>query len=135
MIVLDEQLLGRGVEQAIATWYGGRVCSVKDLRPGTIIKDEAIPMLLAQERKPTFVTINESDFWKVLPANLRFSIVCFAMPSKNVAQIPDLLRELLRVKAFDTQAKRSGKVICVTQTGTVTYYEAGREGVTGVDAA
>jgi hypothetical protein len=46
VIVLDEQLLGANLEQAIGKWYQGNVCFITDLRPNSIIKDEAIPMLL-----------------------------------------------------------------------------------------
>ena len=48
MIVLDEQLLGRGLERDIAQWYRGTVQFITDLRPHTIIKDEAIPVLLCR---------------------------------------------------------------------------------------
>ncbi|HLK55885.1 MAG TPA: hypothetical protein VKU00_04960 [Chthonomonadaceae bacterium] len=58
MIVLDEQLLGRGLETAIARWYPGTVRFITDLRPGTVIKDDAILMLLSREAEPTFLTIN-----------------------------------------------------------------------------
>lgn len=57
MIVLDEELQGLGLEQAIAHWYRGAVLVVKQLRPGTVIKDEAIPTLLRRANQPTFVTI------------------------------------------------------------------------------
>ena len=68
MIVLDEQLLGRGLERDIAQWYRGTVRFITDLRPHTIIKDEAISALLRQQSQPTFVTINDRDFWrKVVP--------------------------------------------------------------------
>jgi hypothetical protein len=46
VIVLDEQLLGRAIEDVIARWYPGIVCFVTDLCPGTVIKDEAILTLL-----------------------------------------------------------------------------------------
>lgn len=46
MIVLDEQLLGRQLEQAIAAWYRGSVVFITDLRPNTVIKDDGIPVLL-----------------------------------------------------------------------------------------
>lgn len=46
MIVLDEEPQGLGLEEAIAHWYRGAVLVVKHLRPGTVIKDEAIPTLL-----------------------------------------------------------------------------------------
>ncbi len=45
MIVLDEQLLGRGIEHNIARWYRGKVQFITELRPKTVIKDDAIPTL------------------------------------------------------------------------------------------
>jgi len=64
MIVLDEQLLGRGLERDIAQWYRGTVQFVIDLRPQTIIKDEAIPALL---RRPELRT-NAQRMGKVIRA-------------------------------------------------------------------
>jgi len=65
MIVLDEQLLGRNLEVEITKWYQGTVRFIMDLRPNTVIKDDAIPALLRAQNQPTFVTINERDFWKM----------------------------------------------------------------------
>ena len=48
MIVLDEQLQGLGLEEAIARWYRGAVFVVKKLRSGMVMKDKAIPTLLRQ---------------------------------------------------------------------------------------
>ena len=62
MIVLDEQLLGRQLELEIAKWYRGTVRFINELRPHTVIKDDAIPKLLRQQSQPTFVTINERTF-------------------------------------------------------------------------
>ena len=44
--MLDEQRLGRNLEREIAHWYRGTVRSLIDLRPNTIIKDDAVPDLL-----------------------------------------------------------------------------------------
>lgn len=52
MIVLDEQLLGRGIEHDIARWYRGKVQFITELRPHTVIKDDAIPTLLRQQPQP-----------------------------------------------------------------------------------
>jgi|SRR6185295_8893437 len=79
MIVLDEELQGLGLERAIADWYRGAVLIVKRLRPGTVIKDEAIPTLLRRVNQPTFVTINHSDFWRRIPAEPSFCLVCFRL--------------------------------------------------------
>ena len=69
MIVLDEQLLGRDIERDIAKWYRGTVRYILDLRPNSVIKDDAIPDLLRQQPQPTFVTINEQDFWRKIGAD------------------------------------------------------------------
>jgi len=63
MIVLDENLHDRRIIQAIAIWYSGQVVSVTTLRPRSIIKDDAIPILLRRTTLPTFITINVADFW------------------------------------------------------------------------
>ena len=75
MIILDEHLLGREVAEAIAYWWRGSVRNIVDLRPGTLIKDDAIPALLHRERQPTFVTINVRDFWKRTPADNRYCVL------------------------------------------------------------
>ncbi len=121
MIVLDEQLLGRNLEGQIAGWYRGSVCFVTDLRPDTVIKDEAIPMLLQQQNQPTFVTINEKDFWQRVTINKRFSVVCFPIPDSRAHEIPTLLRRLFRHPMFKTKANRMGKVIRLTDQE-ISYY-------------
>ncbi len=62
MIVLDEQLKNSGLAEQIARWYTGRIVTLTALRPGSVIKDDAVPMLLREVREPTFVTINVTDF-------------------------------------------------------------------------
>ncbi len=114
MIVLDEQLLGRDVEREIARWYRGPVQFILDLRPRTVIKDDGIPELLRQQPQPTFVTINERDFWQKIEADSRYCIVCFPLPDPRVREIPEALRSLLRQPEFRTKAQRMGKVIRVT---------------------
>ena len=42
MIVLDEQLMSYGVQASIARWYRGAVIDITQLRPHTVILDEAI---------------------------------------------------------------------------------------------
>ena len=86
MIVLDEQLQGLGLEDAMACWYRGSVLVVKTLRPGTVIKDEVIPSLLRRLRQPTFVTINYTDFWRRVPADKSYCIVCLELPVAQANQ-------------------------------------------------
>jgi hypothetical protein len=72
MIVLDEELQGLGLESAISVWYRGAVIIINQLRPRTVIKDEAIPTLLRRVREPTFVTINYIDSGGELQQTRRF---------------------------------------------------------------
>ena len=121
MIVLDEQLLGRDLEEQIARWYQGAVCFIVDLRPNTVIKDDAIPKLLQQENQITFVTINESDFWRKTAINNQFCMVCFALPDSRVREISQRLRTVFDHPLFDTKKKRMGKMIRVAEKE-VSYY-------------
>jgi hypothetical protein len=43
MIVLDEQLLSYSLQASIARWHRGTVTDITQLRPNTVILDEAIP--------------------------------------------------------------------------------------------
>jgi hypothetical protein len=121
MIVLDEQLLGRNLELEIAKWYQGSVQFIMDLRPNTVIKDDAIPALLRLQNQPTFVTINERDFWKKVVIDSHFCIVCFTLSDIHAHNIPKLLRLLYNRPEFDTKTKRMGKVIRITAQG-ISYY-------------
>jgi predicted GTPase len=103
VIVLDEQLLGRGLEGAISKWYRGRVLFITDLRPDTVIKDDAISHLLRRERQPTFITLNSQDFWQKVNGDKAFCIVCFAFSDAHVSVIPELLRKLFRQQNFKTK--------------------------------
>ena len=116
MIVLDEQLQGLGLQEAVARWYRGAVFVVKKLRPGMVIKDEGIPALLRQLKQPTFVTIDYMDFWRRIPADNAFCIVCLELPTERVDDIPVRLRQLLRLPEFKTKKARMGKVVLVRET-------------------
>lgn len=122
MIVLDEQLQGLGLESAILGWYRGQVLIVKQLRPGTIIKDEVIPSLLRKVKQPTFVTINYSDFWQRVPADKKYCIVCITLTSERANEIPKLLRRLFSLSEFRTKASRMGKVVLVRRRR-IEYYQ------------
>jgi hypothetical protein len=115
MIVLDEQWQGLGLEDAIARWYRGAVFVVKKLRPGRVIKDEAIPTLLRQLKQPTFITIDYMDFWRYVPADHAYCIICLVLPIEQVEEIPVRLRQLLRLPEFKTKKARMGKVILVRE--------------------
>ncbi len=102
MIVLDEQLLGYGLQPAIGQWYGGHITDITELRPGTRVHDDAVPELLRTVRQPTFVTINVSDFWRRLAPDRRFGMICFALPHFRAGEISLLLRRLFATDPFRT---------------------------------
>ena len=121
MIVLDEQLLGRNLEIEIARWYPGAILYVTGLRPNSVIKDDAIPTLLRAQNQPTFVTINETDFWRRIPLSENYCVVCFALPDSRVREIPARLRTLLEHEEFKTKSARMGKMIRVAEQEIVYY--------------
>jgi hypothetical protein len=121
MIVLDEQLLGRNLHEEIATWYRGSVRHIHELRPQTVVKDDVIPTLLRAQRQPTFVTINEKDFWRKTKPDPRFCVICFAFSDSEARKIPPILKRLLHHPEFKQKARRMGKVIRYSSTS-VSYY-------------
>jgi len=121
MIVLDEQLLGRNIERDIEKWYAGRVIYINDLRPNTIIKDDAIPGLLRDQNRPVFVTINEKDFWRKVEIDEQFCVICLVIPDSRVSEIPELLRSVFRLPEFKTKSKRIGKVVRIVGDR-ISYY-------------
>jgi ribosomal 30S subunit maturation factor RimM len=78
-------------------------------------------MLLQKESQPTFVTINERDFWRKVAINESFCVVCFTLPDSKAKEIALLLNHLLHCSVFNTKAKRMGKVIRVTDKNVIYY--------------
>jgi hypothetical protein len=121
MIVLDEELQGLGLEDAISSWYRGSVLLIKALRPGTVIKDEAIPGLLRRIKRPTFVTINHGDFWRRVAAERSFCMLCLKLTIDQADEVPQWLRRLFRFPEFQTKNARMGKVAFVSPRS-IQYY-------------
>ena len=123
MIVVDEQIHGRRILEAIDSWYSGQVVSITQLCPNSIIKDDAIPSLLLQVRQPTFITINADDFWRRIAPHQSYCIVAFAFPKERRHEVPPLLRDLFRLEPFKTKSRRMGKMIRGADPG-LAFYEA-----------
>jgi hypothetical protein len=123
MIVLDEQLLAYGIQTALGHWYRGTITDITQLRPATVIPDDAIPELLRTVRQPTFVTINVKDFWRRLAPEHHFCVICFALPDQRVGELPALLRKVLAQEPFRTRRQRLGKIARVN-TQRIHYYTA-----------
>ncbi len=124
MIVLDEQLKNAGLEEQISRWYEGRVVNITVLRPGTVIKDDAIPLLLRQASDSIFVTINVTDFWRRVAPEMNFCVTCFSLSDDRVGEISDLLRRLFRLPQFRSKQARRNKIVRVSKAQ-VQFYAAG----------
>jgi hypothetical protein len=114
LIVLDENLDWQRVFLPLDQRYRGRVLYIRSLRPQSVIKDEAIPSLLIEEKKPTFITINARDFWRIVSPHERYCIVCVPFPTARQPEIPDLIMRFMRQAEFRTVEQRMGKVIRLT---------------------
>ncbi|MCC7161267.1 MAG: hypothetical protein IT331_02140 [Anaerolineae bacterium] len=125
MIVLDENLQDRRIRDAIAQWYQGQVVSIRELRPGTVIKDDAIPSLLQRADQATFITINADDFWLRVQPSQRFCILVFDLPKERSLEIPQLARAVLQNDLLKSKAARMGKIIRWSPT-LIEYYESNR---------
>ena len=125
MIIVDENLHDQRIMEAISAWYPGQVVSVATLRPGTVIKDEAIPALLLKAVQPTFVTINVTDFWQKVRPHSGYCIIAVALSKERTREVPDLVRRFFRLPAFETKALRMGKIILLAPNR-IRYYEFDR---------
>lgn len=87
MIVVDENLSDALILDAIAKGYSGQVLTVIDLRPRSIIKDDAISTLLLKTDQPTVVTISVAISGKRqnhIPVTVLFPLPCRkTVPSKH----------------------------------------------------
>jgi hypothetical protein len=97
------------------------VLDITQLRPGTVIHDEAIPVRLRQLRLPTFVTIHVTDFWRRLAPDPKYCIACFAVPHRRAEEVAPLLRRLFAAQPFRTRRGRAGKIARVSQRQ-IQYY-------------
>ena len=125
MIVLDENIHSRQTLTSIAEWYRGQVVSVTQLRPGSVIRDDAIPTLLRRLNQPTFVTTNVDDFWQVVQPDPAYCIVCFNLPRERNSEVAAEMRQILARPEFRTKALRMGKLIRSSTHG-VLYYDQSR---------
>jgi hypothetical protein len=126
VIFLDEAIHGPTIVRPIAIWYTGQVVSLNSLRLGTLVKDEAVPMLLRTVSRPTFVTLNVDDFWHKIPPDPHYSIICFELTAKEVLKLPDILRTIFQMPEFKTKAARMGKIVRVYATR-IDFYGGNRE--------
>jgi hypothetical protein len=105
MNILDEQIL-ENQRQLLKSWrIPVRQIGYDIGRKG--LKDNEIIPLLLKFRKPTFFTL-DFDFFESHLCHAKYAIVCMDIRKHESAVY---IRRLLRHPAFDTAAKRMGKVI------------------------
>ena len=121
MIVLDEQLADPQIISSIEHWYKGKVIVIGEARPQTRVTDDVIPVLLRRLKGPTFVTINYEDFWRKIPANSAYCVICFKLTGKRSGEVPGALREILSRPEWRTKSGRMGAVISVSARRVVFY--------------
>lgn len=124
MIVLDENIFDYDFLPDYKSWYKGKITTIRDLRRGSLIKDDAIPTILRSVKQPTFITTNISDFWPKMPSHTSYCLMCFDLPNERIREISNKLRRILLLKEFKTKAARMGKVILVRHHR-LDSYEAG----------
>lgn len=106
-IILDDQLFDLEVRIPLARWT--TVQRLRDLRPAEVIKDDRVPLILREQRQPTFVTI-DMGFWDSELRDPRYCILCFPLRNDEQHKIPDLVRSLLQLAEFSTKSARMGKL-------------------------
>jgi hypothetical protein len=121
--VLDDQLDPRMVRDVIARRSTARF--VREFRPGDVIKDDRVAVILRTLRTPTFISI-DAGFYKRTRRSRRLCILYFALRSDEQGDIPALLRRVLRLPEFRTRAARMGKVARVSREG-VRWWQLGDE--------
>lgn len=121
--ILDDQLFELEVLVPLARWTTVR--RLRNLRPGEVIKDERVPVLLRELSRPTFVTIDRG-FWDKRLRDSKYCILYFALRNDQQHELPMLLRRLLQLPEFRTKAARMGKVAYVSPTR-IEYWQLGDE--------
>ena len=91
-------------------------------RAGFKDEQQIIPLLL-RLRRPTFFT-RDLGFFDAKYCHARYAVVCLAVAPDEAASY---VRRVLRHPACDTQTKRLGRLMRVSQMGIRLYHLGGRE--------
>ncbi len=126
MIVLDENLSDAFIVNRISEWYVGQVILLSDLRPQSVIKDEAIPALLLKVGQPTFVTINVTDFWKRTNPHRGYCIVCVTVSQNRASDVLESLYRFFHHPLFKAKSGRMGRIVRLLPSR-LEYYAADRK--------
>jgi hypothetical protein len=128
MIVLDENI-PEDQRLLLKSWRIRAYQVGRDVgRAG--IKDEQIIPLLLELRRPTFFT-RDLGFFDAKHCHARYGMVCLAVEPEEAAIF---VRRVLRHPSCDTQAKRSGRVMRISQLGLRVLHPGGREEIIAWEA-
>jgi len=111
MNILDENI-SKNQRQLLESWR----ISIKQIGVNVShsgIKDREIILFLQRLRRPTFFT-RDDDFFKPQLCHARYGLIYLDVEKYEVAFF---VRRLLKHSEFNTQAKRIGNVIRVSQAG------------------
>jgi hypothetical protein len=118
-LILDDQLFDLEVLVPLARWI--TVERLRNLRPAEVIKDDRVPILLREQRQPSFVTI-DMGFWDRALCDAGYCILCFPLSNEEQHRLPGLLQRLFQFREFRTKSARMGKVVRVSPTR-IDYWE------------
>ena len=105
MIVLDENIPESQRERLLGQRLSVAQIGLDIGRQG--MQDDEVIRLLCELRRPTFFTL-DSDFYRRVLCHDRYCLVYLEADEDDVA---DFVRRVLRLREFNTQAKRVGAVI------------------------
>lgn len=111
MNILDENIIA-SQRQLLRSWRIPVRQIGHDIGQSGIKDEEIIPFLLKIHR-PTFFTC-DLGFYRRELCHAQYCLVCLAVERYEVAMF---VRRLLRHPAFNTQVKRMGAVVRVSQAG------------------
>ena len=110
MLLLDENIIESQVQLLRARRLAPRQIGVEVGRQG--MKDDEIIPLLHSLRQPTFFTRDLRFYDRDAP----HSGYCIVVLSVGQSEVASWVRQVLRHAQFDTQAKRMGNLLFVSQT-------------------
>ena len=121
MLILDENISELEVWRLREARIAVRVVGV-DLAEKSDSDEEIIP-LLHRLKQPTFFT-KDRDFWKRELLHARYCLVYLDV-AEYEGEVAAAIRRFLRHPAFDTHAKRLGKVVHVQARG-IKFWQRGK---------
>jgi hypothetical protein len=127
MLIIDENV------SEIEVWrlreWGIAVRQIGPDIAAASVSDENILPILHRLKRPTFFT-RDQDFWSPLHVHAKYCLV-FLDIREHEGLIASTIRRFLRHTAFDTHAKRMGKVIRLYPS-TVCFWQHGKRSLQSV---